>query len=355
MQNGYHPMLPNESANDEELMRQLAAGSYEAVGPLYKRYARLIFHLAARTLDRATAEEIVQEVFVAVWRGAGTFAPERGTFRPWVFQIAHFRILNELRRRSRQPQVEPDPEGLRLVDLPDESPEPAETVWQEYRRSVLRSTFAELSPPQRQALGLAFFEDLTHEQVASTLNLPLGTTKTRIRDSLQKLRGKLAPLSAVLTVVIIALLGVRYRSERLALQRDERALALVTASDTENIRLGPAPGIPAETHGRYRGRAGAEIAVLTLSKFPQAPTGQTYQAWALHQGTWTSLGTAQLDANGNARLIAEGPTLGVLPEAIKVTQEPTGGSAAPSGPVVIEWPEGKAAPSDRVGIPKETP
>src|SRR5581483_9933972 len=312
-------------------MRQLASGSHEALGPLYQRYGRLIFHVAARTLDRATAEEIVQEVFVAVWRGAGTFAPERGAFRPWVFQIAHFRILNELRRRGRQPRVEPDPEGLYLAGLPDESPEPAETVWQEYRRSVLRSAFAELSPPQRQALGLAFFEDLTHEQVASVLNLPLGTAKTRIRDGLQKLRGKLAPLSAVLTVVILALLGVRYRAERLALQRDERALALVTASDAGNIRLAPAPGIPADTHARYRGRAGATVAVLTLSNFPPAPTGQTYQAWVLYQGVWTSLGTAQPDATGSARLIAEGPMLAVLPEAIEVTLEPTGGSATPSG------------------------
>jgi anti-sigma-K factor RskA len=94
---------------------------------------------------------------------------------------------------------------------------------------------------------------------------------------------------------------------------------------------------------------------LTLSKFPPAPTGQTYQAWALHQGIWTSLGTVQPDANGNARLIAEGPTLVVLPEAIKVTLEPTGGSSAPSGPVVTAWFAEKAAPSDRVQLPKETP
>lgn len=355
MQNGYYSMPPNESASDEELMRQLAAGSHEALGLLYQRYARMIFHLAVRTLDRATAEEIVQEVFLAVWRGTATFAPERGAFRPWVFQIAHFRILNELRRRSRQPQVDPDPEGALLADLPDESPEPAETVWREYRRSVLQSAFTELSPPQRQALGLAFFEDLTHEQVASVLNLPLGTAKTRIRDGLQKLRGKLAPLSAVLTVVILALVGVRYRTERIALQRDERALALVTASDTENIRLAPAPGVLAETHARYRSRAGADIAVLTLSKFPPAPAGQTYQAWVLHRGAWTSLGAVQPDANGNARLIAEGPTLTILPEAIEITLEPAGGSAAPSGPVMVAWPEAGSVPGSRMETPSGAP
>lgn len=355
MQNEYHSMPPNESASDEELMRQLAAGSHEALGPLYQRYARLLFHLAARTLDRATAEEVVQEVFLAVWRGAGTFAPERGAFRPWVFQIAHFRILNELRRRSRQPQVEPDPEGMLLADLPDERPELVDTVWQEYRRSALQSAFAELSPPQRRALGLAFFEDLTHEQVASVLCVPLGTAKTRIRDGLQKLRGKLAPLGAVLTVVFLAVLGVRYRAERIALQRDERALALVTASDTENLRLAPVPGVPTDAHARYRGRAGAALAVLTLSHFPPAPTGRTYQAWALHQGIWTSLGVVQPDASGSARLIAESPTLTVLPEAIEITLEPAGGSATPSGPVVAAWPEARSASGSQAASPPGAP
>jgi len=184
--------------SDEELMQQLVAGSHEPLAILYQRYARLIFHMAAKSLDCSAAEDVVQEVFFAVWRGVETFASERGTFRSWVLQIAHFRILNELRRRSRHPQVELDPEGLHCMTLPDESPEPAETMWQEYRCSVLRSAFAELSPPQRQALGLAFFEGLTHEQVASVLNAPLGTVKTRVRDGLQKLRSKLAQQMAIL-------------------------------------------------------------------------------------------------------------------------------------------------------------
>jgi RNA polymerase sigma-70 factor (ECF subfamily) len=345
-------MPANSEASDEELMRQLAAGSHEAFGPLYQRYARLIFHLAAKSLDRPAAEEIVQEVFLAVWRQADSFDPERGLFRPWVLKVAHYRILNELRRRRRQPQ------GARsevLAELPDDSPELVDTVWQEYRRSVLRSAFAELSPPQQRALGLAFFENLTHEQVASALHLPLGTAKTRIRDGLQKLRGKLMPVSAVLAVIVVALLGVRYRTERVALQRDERALTLVTASDAENIRLAPAPGIPVDTHARYRGRTGTTIAVLTFSHFPPAPPGQTYQAWVQHQGRWTSLGTAEPDAKGDARLIADGPTLTVLPEAIQVTLEPVSGGAVPSGPVVVAWSEGWTVPSNQRGMPKGAP
>src|SRR5579864_7477659 len=123
---------------DEELMRQLAAGHEEALGPLYSRYAARLFSLAGQSLDRATAEEIVQEVFLQVWRKSATFAPDRGTFRAWVFQIAHYRILNELRRRSRLPQLEEDPEGLRLAAVPDPMPGPDEVVASEAQRAEVR-------------------------------------------------------------------------------------------------------------------------------------------------------------------------------------------------------------------------
>src|SRR4029079_5705458 len=116
------------------------------------------------------------------------------------------------------------------------------------------------------------------------------------------------------------------------------ALELITNSETVNLRLAPAPGVPLETHARYRGRAGAKTVVLTFSHFPLAPAGHTYQAWVRHQGTWASLGTAQPDPMGNRRHIPEGPPLVVLPEAIQVTQEPVGGSTVPSGPVVVVWP-----------------
>jgi len=337
--NRFRTMRSSRDSSDEELMRQVAAGSQEPLGALYRRYAPLIFNVAAQTLDRAAAEEIVQDAFLAVWRRAALFDPQRGTFRAWVLQIAHFRILNELRRRNRQPQLEPDPDGVRLAALPDRSPEPAEAAWREYRRSAVHAALDELPPPQREALGLALLRDLTHEQVAAELNLPLGTAKTRIRTGLQTLRGKLVPRAAALALVgVLALLGIRYRSEQVIRRRDDRALALLTTSDIESIRLAPAPGIPEETHGHYRGRPGADIAVLSLSSFPPAPAGQTYQGWVLRQGTWTSLGTAELDADGNARLIAEGPEVATAPEAIQVTREPAGGSPVPRGTVMIRWP-----------------
>src|SRR5205823_466228 len=124
---------------DEELMRQVADGSAEALGLLHRRFARLIFGLAVQSLDRAAAEDLVQEVFLAVWRNARRFDPERGTVRAWILQITHFRLLNELRRRSRQPEVVPDPEGLLLAGQPASDLGPVEATWERHRRTVLKS------------------------------------------------------------------------------------------------------------------------------------------------------------------------------------------------------------------------
>ena len=316
-------MPPSEEPSDEELMRRLAAGDPDALGPLHRRYAALVYGLVARTLDRAAAEEIVQDVFLTVWRKAAVFDPGRGMFRPWVLQIAHFRILNELRRRSRRPQLDDDPDGVVLANVADRGPGPVEAAWRAHRREVLRSALAELPVPQREALDLAVLQDLTHEQVAAELNVPLGTAKTRIRSGLAKLRTRLAPqLAALVALGLAVVVGLRWRAEREDLARDERALTLVTASDVQNFRLAPAPGVSDATHARYRGRAGSSIAVLTLSSFPAPLAGETYQAWVRHGTTWRSLGIVVPDANGAARLIAEDPALTVLPDAVQVTREP---------------------------------
>src|SRR5262245_14749398 len=337
--NGRRPMSSREDGpRDEELMRQVAGGSAEALGLLHRRYARLVFGLAVSTLDRAAAEDLVQDVFLAVWRNAGRFDPERGTVRAWLMQIAHFRILNELRRRSRQPEILPDADGLVLAGIPAGDPGPAEATWQEHRRAVLSSALDELPAAQREALGLAFLEDLTHEEVAAELGVPLGTAKTRIRAGLQKLRGTLGPQWAALAALcLLAALGIRYRSEHATLARYDRALSMVTASDSVNLRMGALPGTPEETHARYRSRPGVGVAVVTFSKFAPAPAGATYQAWVRHAGKWSSLGMVEPDADGNARLIAEDPALSVLPDELEVTVEPRRGSTAPSGRVVVAW------------------
>jgi RNA polymerase sigma-70 factor (ECF subfamily) len=329
-------------AGDPELMRALAAGSEEALRPLYARYAPIVFGLASQSLDRATAEEIVQDVFLALWRNAAQYDPARGPVRPWLLQIAHFRILNELRRRSRRPQLAPDPEGDALGALADADPGPAAAMWSEYRRGAVRDALALLPPAQRQALGLAFFDELTHEQVADVLQLRLGTAKTRIRAGLSKLRDQLTPLLASLLLVAVAGLAAlmhHHGADRSAIALDERALDLVTSSDVKPIRLEAAQNVPAETHANYRSRPGTPLAVLSFSKLPAAPAGQAYQAWLRHEGRWISLGTAIPDADGRARIIAQGTAIAASPDALQVTIEPEPGNRVPTGPVVIAWPK----------------
>jgi RNA polymerase sigma-70 factor (ECF subfamily) len=326
-----------ESPSDEELMHQLAAGRHDALGPLHARYASLVFSLAAQSIDRATAEEIVQEVFLAVWRKAGTFDPARGSFRAWVLRITHLRVLNELRRRGRRIKVEPDVEGARLGSVPEPGPSPPEEAWREHRRVIVRQAVASLPPPQRQALSLAFLDDLTHEQIADFLNLPLGTAKTRIRTGLRSLRGRLWPIFAAGLAVAALAVVVQLRSQSM---RYYDALRLVTTSDVVPRRLAAPSSVAAEAeiHGNYRGRHGVPLAVLTFSHFAPPPAGRTYHAWGDFDGRWVHLGTITPKSDGRDLLITEGPHLKSLPTALKVTLEPSARPRAPTGPAVIVWP-----------------
>jgi hypothetical protein len=130
-------------------------------------------------------------------------------------------------------------------------------------------------------------------------------------------------------------------NQQMALSQRDRALRLVTNSEVVPRPLGPAPGINPAAHGNYRGRAGVDLAVLTLSYLDPAPAGFEYRAWASHQGRWTLLGRATLE-EGRSLIIAEGPALRSLPDQVLVTIEPidrhAGAGAKPSGPPVVLWP-----------------
>src|SRR5579859_6058709 len=243
---------PVDQNTDDELMRDLAHGREEALGPLYSRYASLVFHLANQSLDRPAAEEIVQEVFLTIWRGAASFDPEQGGFRPWLMRLVHWKILNELRRRRRRPAEEKDQasDEDRFQQLPDAEPGPEELAWQNEHGKIVHSAIEGLPPKQRQAVAMAFLEDMTHEQVARALDVPLGTVKTRIRSGLQILRLQLAPIAASLLGLGLALVGFRYVQAQMAFERDERALSLVTTSDLAPLRLVPTASadVPAGAH-----------------------------------------------------------------------------------------------------------
>ena len=218
-----------------------------------------------------------------------------------------------------------------MEDWPDFSSEPQEATWREYRKKAVREAVDRLPSAQRQALSLAFFEELSHDQVAAALRLPLGTVKARIRSALLKLRGALAPLALVALVAGIGAAGW------LVGGRADRALALVSSSHAEEHRLAPAPGTPAATHGWYKNRPGATTVVLALHLFPKAPPGMLYQGWVRLAGQWVSVGTALPDGEGNAVIVAEDPVFGNEPEAVLVTRESGVGSRGPSGAVLVRW------------------
>jgi RNA polymerase sigma-70 factor (ECF subfamily) len=332
---------PDPVRSDEDLMRDLASGQQDALGPLYSRYASLVFQIGVHSLDRAAAEELVQEVFLTIWRGASSFDSSQGAFRPWLLRLTHWKILNELRRRRRRPSAADDDDPLEQVV--DRAPGPEERAWQTEHEDIVKSALESLPPKQRQAIALAFLEDMTHEQVARTLDVPLGTAKTRIRSGLHLMRTHLAPMAASLLGLALAVVGVRLVQTQITLDRDSRAIAMVTTSELVPLRLTPAAtavGIPSGAHANYRGRPGVDLAVLSTELLPPAPAGQTYQAWARHGDTWTSLGTLVPNAEGAAQVVAQDAALAETPDAVEITLESGSGSRAPGGQVVLVWPNG---------------
>jgi len=336
--NAAHLLTPLDDLSDEELMELLAGGQSEALVPLHGRYAALVFNIVAHSLDRSAAEEIVQDVFVAVWSKAGTYDPARGLVRPWLLQIAHSRVVNELRRRNRRPQTLPDPDGFRLASVRDEGPSPEEAAWQEFRQKAVREAVSALPPAQRQALSLAFFEDLSHPQIAAFLGLPLGTAKTRVRDGVKKLRHSLAAVVAIALALIVGLglLVNQYRKQQAELHRQNDALGMVTTSDMQELHLSPAPGLPADAHGGYRVRAGGGLAILTVSHLPAAPAGSVYRGWVHDVDGWKSLGVIHLDSAGHALVIVDIKGLG-MPDQIEVTLETSESGSSPGGSVKVSW------------------
>jgi RNA polymerase sigma-70 factor (ECF subfamily) len=175
-----------------ETIARVARGDQEALGRLYDATAPLVFGLVSRLMrDDFTAQEVTLDVYQQVWRQAGRYDASRGRVATWLLTIARSRALDRLRAAARGARHEPMES---LDDRPLDEPDPADRSVAADEARHIRTAMDSLPAAQRQALALAFFDGLTHVEIAERLGEPLGTVKTRIRTALLRLRTTLAPL-----------------------------------------------------------------------------------------------------------------------------------------------------------------
>lgn len=236
------------------------------------------------------------------------------------------------------------------MDLSALDPGPEEQVWNDYRKSTIQRALAALPSAQAQALRLAFFQDLTHEQIAGFLAVPLGTAKSRIRVGIERLTPRLAALVAAL-VAVAGISAYEWNQQQRSLKLDERALGMLTGSHMEALRLEPlaplAPIHDAEKgpHATYRAERGGSVIVFTLANIPQPPPGDAYHLWHFSDGGWRMLGEIKPDTQGRARKLIEAPGL-PWPETLKLTRDVESfPGSAPAGTAVLAWPPVRPASS----------
>jgi len=151
---------------------------------LYENYGKAVYSLAYRVLQNATlAEEVSQDTFLKVWRHSTDWDAEKGKLRNWLLTITHYTAIDRVRRERRQPTLHPD-----SIEDTDETMLTArnESLWQE--GAALRMVLEQIPKEQAKLIELAFFQGMTHSDIASMTQLPLGTVKTRLRTGLQRLR-----------------------------------------------------------------------------------------------------------------------------------------------------------------------
>lgn len=189
---------PDGEPGDAELMAQLGSGEVDALEVLYDRYSMLVFSLGLRILrDPQLAEDVVQEVFIRLWRRPASYDPARGRFVSWLMSVSRNRALDEQRRVSRRMRAEEgDDEPGHELPTSDRFDDPqAGLLLDELRRRV-REAMTRLPPAQREVIELAYFSGLTQVEIAERTGEPLGTVKTRVRLGMNKLRASLGPDAA---------------------------------------------------------------------------------------------------------------------------------------------------------------
>ncbi|WP_369131023.1 sigma-70 family RNA polymerase sigma factor [Modestobacter roseus] len=183
---------PEDGAADRQLLARIAAGDRTAVDDLYERFRRPAFALARRVVaDDVLAEDVLQDVFLAVWRDPGAFDGSRGTVASWLLAMVHHKAVDAVRReeshRRRQARAEDELALAAPVAVSDVADEAADRV----AAATVRSALQALPDSQREALTLAYYGGYTQREVAALTGAPLGTVKTRMLAGMRRLKDAL--------------------------------------------------------------------------------------------------------------------------------------------------------------------
>ena len=172
---------PNAASSDTALVSAIRAGDQSAMAALYDRYSPVVYSVALRVLgDTGAAEDVQQDVFMQLWRNPGAFDSSRGNLGAWLAVITRNRAIDALRKRRPQDDIK----DVILSVVPDL----AADADRSRVATKVRDLLGAMPPAQRSALEMAYYEGLTHTEIASKTGEPLGTIKTRIRAGLIALR-----------------------------------------------------------------------------------------------------------------------------------------------------------------------
>nr|WP_232848117.1 sigma-70 family RNA polymerase sigma factor [Occultella kanbiaonis] len=176
-----------EHAQGSDLDRAFREGQRDAIQFAFQRWSPLVYTVALRSLGSvADAEDVTQQVFVAAWRGRSGFDPERSGLQAWLVGITRHTVADMHARRARERRAQEAATAALPAPTTDQ-----DAVSGVVDRVVVADALRELPEPQAQILRLAFYEDLTHSQIASRVDLPLGTVKSHIKRSLRRMRSGL--------------------------------------------------------------------------------------------------------------------------------------------------------------------
>lgn len=181
---------------DASLVTRVAEGDASAVEVLYQRYGRVAYSLARRILgDEQLAQDVVQEVFLTVWRDAVKFDSSRGQVSTWLLTMTHHKAVDSVRKEE---NLRKRREPAEVLDFHDSGINVDEDVWSGMKREQVRAELGRLPDVQKQALGLAYFGGYTQREIAKLTDTPLGTVKTRMLAGMRRMR---EPLEASLDTV----------------------------------------------------------------------------------------------------------------------------------------------------------